>query len=265
MATHDQEFVGPRAERSLPRRIAFGFAIAVGVPGAVYLVGMTMFFRSFVAPTGGMENAMRAGDWVLVSRGWTPERNTVIAFEFPGSRDEVAPKQFQYYMQRCVALPGDVVEIRDTTLYLNGRPQPNPSSVKHEDMIDPRPGDAAYTFPPGRGFTSRAWGPMRVPKTGDVIPMNDSTIGMYRMFIMREGHTVEETGGGIVIDGNPENAYTVQRDYCLGLGDNRWNSLDSRYWGFIPVENVAGTAKLISWSEDMDGSVRWDRIFTTVE
>jgi signal peptidase I len=53
-----------------------------------------------------------------------------------------------------------------------------------------------------------------------------------------------------MIDGKATSSYTVQRDYCFGMGDNRDNSLDSRYWGFIPVQDVVGTPLIVYWSWD---------------
>jgi signal peptidase I len=53
-----------------------------------------------------------------------------------------------------------------------------------------------------------------------------------------------------MIDGKVSPSYTVQRDYCFGMGDNRDNSLDSRYWGFVPVQDVVGTPLIVYWSWD---------------
>ncbi|MCS6809626.1 MAG: S26 family signal peptidase, partial [Bacteroidota bacterium] len=70
----------------------------------------------------------------------------------------------------------------------------------------------------------------------------------WEIFIRREGHDVNLSNGTIVIDGVPSTRYTVERDYCFGMGDNRDNSLDSRYWGFIPMDDVVGTPLIVYWS-----------------
>jgi signal peptidase I len=78
----------------------------------------------------------------------------------------------------------------------------------------------------------------------------------------------------VLIDGQPATEYRVERDYLFGMGDNRDNSLDSRYWGFIPKENLVGTPLLVYWSWspeiplysifDKIASVRWGRIGTLI-
>jgi signal peptidase I len=74
----------------------------------------------------------------------------------------------------------------------------------------------------------------------------------------------------VLVDGTPTSTYVVERDYVFGMGDHRDNSLDSRYWGFIPKENLVGTPILVYWSWNSNipltfiferlGSVRWGRI-----
>jgi signal peptidase I len=201
-----------------------------------------------------------AGDNLLVNRMYgEPKRGDIIVFEFPGFRDQIEPDEFQYYIKRCVAIAGDTLEVSGRKVLLNGLEQPLPPNVKFEGY-DGGSQDRFRTFPEGAGFTRDNWGPMRVPKRGDVIPLNDSTFYMYRVFIMREGHRIEQQGERFVIDGKTVASYTVERDYCFGMGDNRDNSLDSRYWGFIPVENVAGKAWMVLWS-----SAGSDRTFKKVE
>ena len=68
--------------------------------------------------------------------------------------------------------------------------------------------------------------------------------------------------GNIFINGKVANSYTFKMDYYWMMGDNRDNSLDSRYWGFVPEDHVVGTPLIILLSIDKDkGSIRWNRIF----
>jgi signal peptidase I len=257
-----------------------------------------LLIASFVVPTGSMENEVMAGDFVFVNKfiygGSSPQtvpflntplpffrlpgireprKGDVIVFIFPGNRDQVQSDEFQYYLKRCVATAGDTLMVRNKQGYINGVPQPVPPHAKFEATgTDPQ--DRLRTFPEGAGFTRDNWGPLRIPKKGDVIPMNDSTFYMYRIFVMREGHQMEKNGGTVTVDGKPVTSYTVGRDYCFGMGDNRDNSLDSRYWGFVPVENVVGTPLFVYWSWSPDipfsslgdklASIRWSRIFSGV-
>jgi signal peptidase I len=108
-----------------------------------------------------------------------------------------------------------------------------------------------------------------------VIHLNRETIQAWDTFIRREGHTVSVDPSRILIDGKEASEYTVQRDYLFGMGDHRDNSLDSRYWGFIPRENLVGTPLIVYWSWDTEipiynifaklASVRLGRIGTVIK
>lgn len=274
-----------------------------------------ILIASFVVPTGSMENEVLPGDFLFVNRfiyGGSspqtipffniplpyftlpglrdPQKGDVIVFIFPGGRSDVKARDFQYYLKRCVATAGDTLQIINTKIYINGVEQPLPESAKFDPLLStPSSGDASQTFPDGYGFTRDNWGPMRIPQKGDIIPLNDSTYRAWRIFVMREGHEVERNGEIINVDGKPVTSYTVERDYCFGMGDNRWNSLDSRYWGFVPMDDVIGTPLIVYWSwpvavdRDGDGiantenpaeqtslweklgSIRWGRLFNVID
>ena len=96
-------------------------------------------------------------------------------------------------------------------------------------------------------------------------------ISIYKRAISEyEGHNVVTRGNQIFIDDKPATSYTFKQDYYWMMGDNRHNSIDSRYWGFVPYDHVFGKPVFIWMSIDgiNDGiknwSFRWDRIFTTV-
>jgi len=135
--------------------------------------------------------------------------------------------------------------------------------------------DRSSTFPAGRGYTRDDYGPIRIPKQGDVIQLTAENFNEWAVFIGREGHEVNADLR--TIDGKPATSYTVKRDYVFGMGDNRDNSLDSRFWGFIPEEDVVGTPMVVYWSlpvETPDGrkltltqrlkNIRWSRIGTII-
>jgi signal peptidase I len=257
-----------------------------------------LLIASFVVPTGSMENEVMAGDFLFVNKfiygGSTPqtipflntplpylrlpglrdpEKGDVIVFIFPGNRNEVEPVEFQYYLKRCVATAGDTLEVRNKHVFINRVEQEIPENAQFEQgIID----DQSSTFPEGARFTRDNWGPMRVPAKGDVIPLNAANFYQWNIFIMREGHQAELTGEIVTVDGKPAISYTVERNYCFGMGDNRDHSLDSRYWGFIPYQNVVGTPLFVYWSWDPNipllshfgeklSSIRWNRIFTGVD
>ncbi|MBC8145322.1 MAG: signal peptidase I [bacterium] len=260
-----------------------------------------LLIASFVVPTGSMENEVMAGDFLFVNKfiygGSTPQtipffntplpylrlpglrdpkRGDVIVFIYPGDRDQIEPSEFQYYLKRCVATAGDTLQVKNGVVHVNGVAQPRPANVKFEP-IPMSQEDHLKTWPRDAGFTRDNWGPIRIPKEGDVIPLNDSTFEKWRVFVLREGHTLERDGEVMLLDNKPATSYKVQRDYAFGMGDNRNNSEDSRYWGPLPVENVVGTPLMVYWSWDPNipfaisslgdklSSIRFGRIFTGVD
>lgn len=233
-------------ERRRKRRTLVKWLIIVGSIIALYIIVTRLLVRNFVVPTGAMEGTVLVGDNLLVNMlDNKPQRGRIIVFEFPGMRDQVEASEFQYYLKRCVAVAGDTLQIINKKVLVNGEEQPVPKKARFQPGSRPQ---ETNIFPPFSRFSSDDWGPMRIPKKGDIIPLNDSTYTRYSTFIKREGHTVDGAGTLFKIDGKAATNYMVERDYCFGMGDNRDNSLDSRYWGFIPVDYVAGHPFLILYS-----------------
>jgi signal peptidase I len=146
--------------------------------------------------------------------------------------------------------------------------------INQSDAYESRQRGVRLT-PPGRGYTENEYGPVIVPRKGDVVSLNGSSFFEWEEFIEREGHTARlNAEGSVTIDGVAAASYTVERDYYFMLGDNRNNSLDSRFWGFVPRENLVGEALVVYWSWDSDlslvsildkiASIRWERIGTLV-
>lgn len=111
-------------------------------------------------------------------------------------------------------------------------------------------GAPSRLFPGGHDFSPDNYGPLYVPAAGDVVPINDATWSAYEAIITHyEGHTAERTGeDAYLIDGQPATWYPVEQDYFFVMGDNRDSSLDSRTWGFVPMDHVVGKAVLIYFS-----------------
>ena len=126
--------------------------------------------------------------------------------------------------------------------------------VQTIQRIQPDAGETLITYPVGvdYGWTHANYGPIWIPKKG--------CIKNY------EGNELEVKGNQILINGQPATSYTFKMDYYWMQGDNRDNSLDSRYWGFVPEDHIVGTPSiiLISFDKDhtlLDGGIRWNRIF----
>lgn len=109
------------------------------------------------------------------------------------------------------------------------------------------------------------FGPLYIPKKGSRIELNNENIALYKHAIKAyEGRTVAVQGNQILIDGQVATSYTFDKDYYWMIGDNRHNSQDSRYWGFVPFDHVVGKPVFVWMSWDKNGKPRWDRFFTTV-
>ncbi len=252
-----------------------------GIIFGTFLILNSFVLASFEVPTGSMENEIMTGDFLLVNKFvfggttprtipltakkipafklpsfWNVERGDVIVFMFPGYRDEVEPSEFAYYLKRCMALSGDTLQIINRAVYINGKPAPIPRNIKfNSSEIKPRGIADSRIFPPGAPYNEDNYGPIVIPKKGAVLELSPSNFERWETFIRREGHSAELVNNKVYIDGAEKNSYTVDRNYAFGMGDNRDNSLDSRFWGFIPVESVVGTPLIVYWSWDPDISI----------
>lgn len=277
------------------------FLKELGIVLGLFLVINNFVIASFLVPTGSMENEVLTGELLFVNKfiyGGTSPRNIpftnvrlpwfrvpalrdvkrgdVIVFVFPGMRDEVQPEDFTFYLKRCVGLPGDTILVKNRVLYVNGAMMPLPRNVRFDrgwSIPSNTPDD--HIFPVGSGWNEDNYGPLVIPKQGMAIPLNPQNFPAWKIFIRREGHSAELLAGTVLIDGKPAVSYTVQRDYLFGMGDHRDNSLDGRYWGFIPKENLVGTPLIVYWSWNSDlplydifgrlASIRWGRIGSLIK
>ncbi len=110
-------------------------------------------------------------------------------------------------------------------------------------------------------WTVDNYGPVHIPAKGETLQLNLQTLPFYRRVIeVYEGNKLEVKDGQIYINGQPTTSYTCQQNYYWMMGDNRHNSVDSRYWGFVPEDHLVGKALTIYFSWDKDRSkIRWNR------
>ncbi|MBO7195095.1 MAG: signal peptidase I [Alistipes sp.] len=222
------------------------------------------------------------------------------------------------YIKRCVALPGDEIQIVDGELIVNGNPEEgiaekqycysirtsSPlSSYAIEKMgITELSGSGTHYFSPltdgmveqllkmdnvlsveryivpeecfpyagAYTWTADNFGPLVIPKKGATVELTLENLPLYERIIdVYEENDLTVNDGDIYINGQKSTNYTFKMDYYWMMGDNRHNSADSRYWGFVPEDHIVGKASFIWLSLDRNKSfpanIRWNRLFAKVE
>jgi signal peptidase I len=118
-------------------------------------------------------------------------------------------------------------------------------------------------------WTSNNYGPIRVPEKGSTVRLDQSNLPLYRRIIESfEKNMIVTRGDSIYINGKLADSYTFHMNYYFVLGDNRHNSADSRFWGFVPEDHIIGKALLIWFSRHPQrekGSIRQERIFKIIK
>ncbi len=144
----------------------------------------------------------------------------------------------------------------------------NPSVISIKKVITPKGKFDKSIFPHDYQYpwSIDNFGPLYIPEKGKTVELNPKTIPFYRDLLKRyEGVSFVENGDEYFIDGKKATNYTFKQDYYWMMGDNRQNSLDARYWGFVPFDHVVGKPVFIWFSYDKDkGRIRTERLFTTV-
>jgi signal peptidase I len=285
----------------------------------------------------GMENGE------TYSRGGMPEKE-LDYIEHKGLIYRPVDKR-ENYIKRCVGIPGDFLEVRNSKLFVNGKAawvapgqclqykvmksnlafpmqsemcerfglenDPNGARIDFEDSdkdfylltLTPDEKKKIQTAFPQAKFeinipTERAdkggtkptiqqmienlnvfpkdfyvnnnmtdFDKFQVPSKGQTITISKENIPWYRRIITAyEGHTlVEKKDGTILIDGKKSTSYTFAMNYYWLMGDNRYNSADSRVWGFVPEDHVVGRASLVWFSKSAYKGIRWDRLFKLIK
>ena len=264
--------------------------------------------EAYIVPTGSMENTIMTGDFLIGSRfvygmrtpDWVGIPYTDIGFDvpyivFPKFRDaekgdiiifKYPRDTHQKYVKRCIALPGDTLEIRSRKVYVNNHEFLTPEHGRFQSRMSLESWSNPMIFLGNKGNKDH-FKPIRIPKKGDTILVNPQNAQLLLHLMVLDGHEVKIVNsskeyfftmtdpenllrrkkdhsflndyyplgnkinpwmqnlpnGELYIDDQLINDipfYTVKQDYFWAMGDNRDDSYDSRFWGFVPDYNILG-------------------------
>lgn len=269
--------------------------------GIVWFLLQITTFTTFRIPSDSMEPSLMAGDNILVNKcvmggrifsltdaldkkevnisrlpGWGKiKRNDVLVFNFPypAEWDSIGFDVMNYYVKRCIALPGDTLEIRNGYYKVKGIKEAI-GNVVAQKRISLLKQDATqnivmetYPWKKSLGWTIQEFGPLSVPARGQEIVMDSLALMLYRPLIEWElKERLFQKGDMICLGDSIVFKYRFTENYYFVSGDKMENSKDSRYWGLLPESYIVGKATLIWKSINLyTDKVCWDRVLKKIE
>ncbi len=240
-----------------------------------------------------MEPAIKPGDFILVSKmtygprvlkfrkffregkieylrtwGWSHvEKGDVFVFNWPDYREALKVSDNIYgaaVVKRCFGLPGD-------TVFINERNEEN-EKMKVISEGGYRYYDKPLLFPydSALNWTIDHYGPLYVPKKGQKLITTDKSVELYKDILGFENKSMNSNDSlSFNDDDDSKKEHSFKNNYYFMLGDNFYESMDSRYWGFVPEKNIIGKAVLVLFSLDPHAKwyrkFRWNRFLKKIE
>jgi len=226
--TKTEEVAAPESAAQRVEETPFEAVASICSVLVVGLFILTFLAQNFVIPSGSMENTLLIGDHLVVDRTtfappakWmplvhyrNPRRGDIVVFIKPVPDDVNGEPQYLYLVKRCIGTPGDHIHLHEGIVYVNGTAVPLAPTGQMTPTSDPVFLDEYPAVPP-------------ISEPGNLIPESWE--------VDFHNHVVN---GDLVV---PPDKYFM-------MGDNRHNSADSRFWGFVPRENVVGRPLFNYWS-----------------
>ena len=175
------------------------------------------------------------------------------------------------YIKRLVGMPGDTLTVVDNLVYINSIKQEVPERLIQGGNLDFPITNATFPHEPSLyPWTHMNYGPLWIPAKGAQVSLDMNNLPIYERIIKNyEGNKLEIKGEDIFINDVKADTYTFKMDYYFMMGDNRDNSLDSRYWGFVPEDHIEGKASFVWLSVDQNkgffGGLRFNKMFTSIK
>lgn len=273
------------------------FAVILAFGSKVFIA------EAYRIPTSSMETTLSAGDYVIVNKfsygprtpDYLPftsikipsikfpmisniERNDVLIFDFPDILKTDFPNGKSNYIKRCVALPGDTLSIINRKVIVNGKPLDELQTLHFSRTRSKYLGvPNKFIYPHDSEWNEDNYGPLVIPKKGVTVQLSQRNYSRWVDLIIFENReqNITTSSNKIFVDDEEIVSYTFKNNYYFFLGDNRDESFDSRFWGFVPEQNIIGKPFFIYWSVNHNiditdivkfwNSIRWSRIGSLIK